>query len=221
QTPARISCVKDVQNPRCVKERILSVAEATRTATETTKGQHQRENQTDSHAVQIPVWQSENHRLAASSRHRHFGTDCDPLHERDGHPFHHGKEIQGHNEFKTQPACVPQSPESELRGQSTRRSMGLRHHLCAYEGRLALSDLKITALLRQACIVISERTVTRYMKEMGIRSITAKKYKATTNSKHNLPVYPNLLNQNFEVSQRGEVWVSDITYVHTKAGWLY
>src|SRR5699024_5826630 len=31
------------------------------------------------------------------------------------------------------------SPESELRGQSTRRSMGLRHHLCAYEGRLALS----------------------------------------------------------------------------------
>src|SRR5699024_221871 len=139
QTPARISCVKDVQNPRCVKERILSVAEATRTATETTKGQHQRENQTDSHAVQIPVWQSENHRLAASSRHRHFATDCDPLHERDGHPFHHGKEIQGHNEFKTQPACVPQSPESELRGQSTRRSMGLRHHLCAYEGRLALS----------------------------------------------------------------------------------
>lgn len=52
---------------------------------------------------------------------------------------------------------------------------------------------KITALLRQEGIVISERTVTRYMKEMGIRSITAKKYKATTHSKHNLPVYPNLL----------------------------
>src|SRR5699024_4232811 len=80
---------------------------------------------------------------------------------------------------------------------------------------------KLTALLRQDGIVISERTVTRYMKEMGIRSITAKKYKATTNSKHNLPVYPNLLNQNFTVRGRGEVWVSDITYVHTKAGWLY
>src|SRR5699024_6087210 len=80
---------------------------------------------------------------------------------------------------------------------------------------------KITALLRQDGIVISERTVTRYMKELGIRSITAKKYKATTNSKHTLPVYPNLLDQNFKVSQCGEVWVSDITYVHTKAGWLY
>src|SRR5699024_12611288 len=54
-------------------------------------------------------------------------------------PYPHDKEIQSHNEFKTQPACVTQYPESELRGQSTRRSMGLRNHLCAYEGRLALS----------------------------------------------------------------------------------
>lgn len=80
---------------------------------------------------------------------------------------------------------------------------------------------KITAILRQNGMRISERTVTRYMKEMGLRSNTVKKYKATTHSKHNLPVYPNLLNQHFTVSQRGEVWVSDITYVHTQAGWLY
>lgn len=80
---------------------------------------------------------------------------------------------------------------------------------------------KITAILRQEGIRISERTVTRYMKELGIRSKTAKKYKATTNSKHNLPVYPNLLDQDFKVSERGEVWVSDITYIPTKAGWLY
>src|SRR5699024_7270730 len=68
---------------------------------------------------------------------------------------------------------------------------------------------------------VSERTVTRYMKEMGLRSKTVKKYKATTNSKHNLPVYPNLLNQTFTVSQLGVVWVSDITYIPTKEGWLY
>lgn len=80
---------------------------------------------------------------------------------------------------------------------------------------------KITAILRRDGYVISERTVTRYMKEMGLRSKTVKKYKATTNSKHQLPVFPNLLDQNFTVSQRGEVWVSDITYVPTKAGWLY
>lgn len=80
---------------------------------------------------------------------------------------------------------------------------------------------KITAILRQDGICISERTVTRYMKEMGIRSKTMKKYKATTNSKHNLPVYPNLLDQNFKVGGPGEVWVSDITYIPTKQGWLY
>lgn len=80
---------------------------------------------------------------------------------------------------------------------------------------------KLTHLLRQAGFRLSERTVTRYMKEMGLRSKTVKKYKATTNSKHHLPVYPNVLGQNFTVSQRGIVWASDITYVPTKEGWLY
>ncbi|WP_257008134.1 IS3 family transposase, partial [Bacillus sp. FJAT-45350] len=55
----------------------------------------------------------------------------------------------------------------------------------------------------------------------GIRSKTVKKYKATTNSKHNLPVYPNLLNQKFQVDHPSQVWVADITYIWTKQGWLY
>jgi putative transposase len=80
---------------------------------------------------------------------------------------------------------------------------------------------KLTHLLRQEGIQVSQRTVTRYMKEMGIRSKTVKKYKATTNSKHHLPVYPNLVDQHFTVHQQGAVWVSDITYIHTQAGWLY
>ncbi|WP_158737298.1 IS3 family transposase [Alteribacillus sp. YIM 98480] len=48
-----------------------------------------------------------------------------------------------------------------------------------------------------------------------------KKYKATTNSKHSYPVFPNLLNQEFQVNKPGAVWVSDITYVWTNEGWLY
>lgn len=59
------------------------------------------------------------------------------------------------------------------------------------------------------------------MRENGLGSKTVKKYKATTNSKHNYPVYPNLLNQQFQVDRPGAVWVSDITYVWTKEGWLY
>ncbi|URY17742.1 hypothetical protein K9F12_12365 [Staphylococcus pseudintermedius] len=46
-------------------------------------------------------------------------------------------------------------------------------------------------------------------------------YANVTHSKHHLPVYPNLLNQQFKVSQPGGVWVADITYVYTKEGWLY
>ena len=63
--------------------------------------------------------------------------------------------------------------------------------------------------------------VARIMREAGIRSRTKKKFKATTNSRHNLPVAPNLLNQDFTVDAPDRTWVSDITYIHTKKGWLY
>lgn len=48
-----------------------------------------------------------------------------------------------------------------------------------------------------------------------------RKFKATTNSKHNHPVAPNLLNQDFTVEKPNQVWVTDITYIATKEGWLY
>lgn len=80
---------------------------------------------------------------------------------------------------------------------------------------------KIINKLREQGHNVSQRTVTRLMKDMNIRSITKKKNKATTNSKHNLPIYPNLLNQQFKVEKLGTAWVSDITYVYTREGWLY
>jgi putative transposase len=48
-----------------------------------------------------------------------------------------------------------------------------------------------------------------------------KKFKATPDSKHNLPVAENLLNQQFEVSKPNAAWLSDITYIPTDEGWLY
>jgi len=59
------------------------------------------------------------------------------------------------------------------------------------------------------------------MKEMGLRSVVVKKHKATTNSKHNHPVYENVLNRNFTVQTPNQVWVSDITYLRTGEGWVY
>lgn len=63
--------------------------------------------------------------------------------------------------------------------------------------------------------------VARIMRNNGWRAKAAKKFKATTNSNHKLPVAPNLLNQNFTAYHENEKWVSDITYIWTQEGWLY
>jgi putative transposase len=80
---------------------------------------------------------------------------------------------------------------------------------------------KVTQRLNQLGVNITQRTVARIMKENGFRSKTVKKYKATTNSKHAMPVQENVLNQNFTASKPNEKWVADITYVPTREGWLY
>ena len=59
------------------------------------------------------------------------------------------------------------------------------------------------------------------MKLAKIKAKQHKKFKVTTDSKHNLPVAPNLLEQQFEVSEPNCVWVGDITYLWTSEGWLY
>ncbi|MED0894185.1 IS3 family transposase [Aneurinibacillus migulanus] len=59
------------------------------------------------------------------------------------------------------------------------------------------------------------------MKELGLKSRTVKKYKATTNSRHNLPVYNNVLAQKFSAQAPNQVWMADITYIPSKEGWLY
>ena len=68
---------------------------------------------------------------------------------------------------------------------------------------------------------VSRHTVAKIMKIKGWRAKAARKYKATTNSNHNLPVAPNHLAQNFEATAPDQKWVSDITYIWTDEGWLY
>lgn len=89
------------------------------------------------------------------------------------------------------------------------------------QSRRLYGSPKIASKLRQQGVVISERTVTRIMNKQQWRSRTVKKYKATTNSKHNLPVQENVLNREFTASKPNEKWVTDMTYVGTEEGWLY
>lgn len=59
------------------------------------------------------------------------------------------------------------------------------------------------------------------MKLAGVIAKQKRKYKVTTDSRHELPVAPNLLNREFDVSEPDRVYVSDITYIWTQEGWLY
>jgi len=63
--------------------------------------------------------------------------------------------------------------------------------------------------------------IRRIRKKLGIRCKQKRKFKATTDSRHRLPVAENLLGQEFKVYRPNAVWVSDITYVATDEGWLY
>ena len=67
----------------------------------------------------------------------------------------------------------------------------------------------------------NRKRIAKIMQKNGWRAKAAKKFKATTNSRHNLPVAPNLLLQHFEVDAPDQKWVSDITYIWTDEGWLY
>jgi len=68
---------------------------------------------------------------------------------------------------------------------------------------------------------VSRKRVARLMRESGIRAKSARKYKATTDSNHRLPVAPNLLERRFIVDGPNKAWVSDITYLWTRQGWMY
>jgi len=63
--------------------------------------------------------------------------------------------------------------------------------------------------------------IARLRREMGLWCKQKRKFKATTNSNHDLPVAENLLNQDFTATAPNQVWTTDITYIATLEGWLY
>jgi len=98
--------------------------------------------------------------------------------------------------------------ELEIRAahRRTRQTYGaerLQHELVEHGVRVGICRLK------------------RLRRKLGLRCNQKRKFKATTDSRHKLPVAENLLGQEFKVYAPNRVWVSDITYVPTDEGWLY
>jgi putative transposase len=81
---------------------------------------------------------------------------------------------------------------------------------------------RITDELHDMGYRCSKNRVWRIMKELHLVSCRHKKFKVrTTDSNHDLPVSPNLLGRKFSISKPDKVWVSDITYISTREGWLF
>lgn len=84
-----------------------------------------------------------------------------------------------------------------------------------------VGSIRITKRLQTKEIKVGRNRVAKIMRLNGWRAKGSRKYKATTNSNHKLPVAQNLLKQDFSADKPNEKWVSDITYIATQEGWLY
>lgn len=106
--------------------------------------------------------------------------------------------------------------------QHTQRESQLTQILAVFKkSRKTYGSRRISKTLKESGISVGRRRVEAIIRENNIVPKTVKKFKATTNSKHNYPVSPNLLNREFCVNAPNKVWVSDMTYVWTDEGWLY
>ncbi|MDD3055067.1 MAG: IS3 family transposase [Aliarcobacter sp.] len=76
-------------------------------------------------------------------------------------------------------------------------------------------------LLELYGLIISRKRISKIMKELNLKVKIKRRYKNTTDSNHNLPIAPNILNRDFYASNPNEKYVGDITYIPTGESWLY
>ena len=88
-------------------------------------------------------------------------------------------------------------------------------------GRGIYGPKKIQAELAALGIVAGLNRIKRLRKLHGIGCTHKKKFRVTTDSKHQLPIAENLLNRQFKPAAPNRVWVADITYIPTNEGWLF
>lgn len=89
------------------------------------------------------------------------------------------------------------------------------------DGRGNYGARRIKRSLKNKGFQVSRRRIGRLLKQLGLCCKTKRKFKATTDSKHSLPIAPNLLNRQFTPNQANRFYAGDITYIPTKEGWLY
>jgi len=89
------------------------------------------------------------------------------------------------------------------------------------ESRRTYGSPRVHASLKAEGYRIGRKRVARLMRANGIRGRTKRKFRVTTDSRHDHPVAPNLLDRQFTVEAPNTVWLADLSYIWTREGWLY
>lgn len=110
---------------------------------------------------------------------------------------------------------------SESKRSKTNRRLLSEIRMVHDRSRKRYGSPRVTAQLQAQGVGCGENRVARLMSENGICAKQRRKYRVTTDSRHEYPVAPNLLARQFTVDRPDAVWVSDITYIWTSEGWLY
>lgn len=124
-----------------------------------------------------------------------------------------GVSTAGYHAWRTRPLSTRREDEWRLVELIEKAHSGSRSTYGSPRIHVVLSGMK--------GVKCSLPRVARLMRKHGIRAKTKKKFKATTNSKHYLPVAENVLDRQFRPDAPDKAWAGDITYLWTNEGWLY
>jgi putative transposase len=105
--------------------------------------------------------------------------------------------------------------------RSAERALGVRIRTIHAESHERYGSPRIHAELKAQGMSVNHKRVERIMRLEGIRVISRPRFVVTTDSNHDHPIAPNLLEQDFTTAAPNQVWVSDITYIPTDEGWLF
>ena len=120
-------------------------------------------------------------------------------------------------------SSTPDSAAADRASEAFEDAALLAHISAVYaEHRGAYGWPRIWRELVKRGIRVGKQRVQRLMQQHGIRARGKRRFRvATTDSRHDLPIAPNLLNRNFTPAAPNQAWSGDITYIATEEGWLF
>lgn len=110
-------------------------------------------------------------------------------------------------------------PETERERRNSALAAKTRAVFVEHKGRY--DSPRVHRELQRRGDAVSEKKVAQVMRENGLVARKEKRFRATTDSKHDDPIAPNLLERDFTAKGPNEAWVTDVTAVWTHAGWLF